>query len=1528
MAADSTTIAPPAGFELDKPATPELPDGFVLDGQKQQPTPIPAAKALLPPLSKADLSTQGSYQPSQFSSGLPIGTPNSDNPDYAFTKALSDPQTGIIVKSQKPFIPIPSAKVNPNDSKITAVGKEVYNIAKSIPEFIESPLGIATLPLAAEAQAGKVIAGAFGANALKNVGQGIIDAHKDWDTYTPAQKAVAVTDIIGNGAMAALLGKAALGKGKLAASNPDTAAPKFQNPDIDINQPPKPPTPPVPAAPVLPPTPQGEKLVTIQRADGSTYPASVSGKNYDHPVRGDVPSVARVVNGGWSHGMLGADETILPDTSQENAKAAPAAEKIPNVPTIGEQVSGGGAVLNIPAMEKEIAKRLINGGQVASGDFTIEGIKKALGLPEEKQGDATRIAPMIDAGLIERTPEGNYRFNENIQRAGTLKKISSSPEGSKNVAGSVENKVAIPQPNEPSQPKPPQSGFNPPPLPEKFNSLDDALKYRQAYKDAEIEFYKSLGLNDAEANKFFRAGDNRSNTDVSKIEEKLSPENLERLDAFSTGEGQPVYQWDRQYDPSNLSGETDKKTLSQNIVQNIARESAPNELGDKMIHAAVSLRQLKENGGTWSDVARALDSHTTRISGSQSDKSFVFKKYGQEIRDFADRQGIDLPQGDLVGKIPASKQPKQVSAPQSEPTVESVTPLDANGTPIEKPIQKFRVGRSPQLFSMVNKLEQTPAEKANGEQAVTVKNENTGETHVVLESDLKPVNERTVEQKLVSKKSGVNDKLKALGYTDSQISAMPKAGAKALADRGTKALVGMGAAVPSEFVRDYDRDVYGIAERVRRQRENAEMTAPTAPGKGIAPEASVDRGRQLLKAGANPEKVMADFEKTNRASSDDFAIVRAQGEVLARITNRTEENFGTDSPEYRAAYKTESDWAARTKALQTEWAKSGHAQQGQVDIDTGTFSGIKRAYREAHNGEELPKADEKKAQDLADENRRLQNENAELLRRLNDTVDKETKPAVSTPDKPPTIENTQTALSDYKGGKMTTPQVRAVWNYTKKNYINKGNADFGDIVQKVSTDLGIPFKDVANGLAQPKGAKKLTDELWRKQTDARRVSESAKRFVRQQDSAILGQAIPRLARLMFGLKVAGHGGVAFGTHAPMVGFLPKYTKTYFKDFGKMYKMVFSPAEYEMNVQSLRADPNFNVAQRAGLVNDPYKVEDFNNPDMVQNFGNAKKLLGKIAGGGNRGYFALKILRQDMFNQGWDKLPESIKTPEMAKAMADDINHITGVVKSGIGNKASLALFAPRLLMSRAAFLAGDLYKAVEIAYTAMSPKKWAALPPHEKFMVLNQVKQKATILATAYGLLLANKYLLQATGSKQQINLTDPTKSDFMKFKAAGMDFSYGNAMLNMARLPVRLWTIGAGDGGKLKHVIYPDESMYSAAGEFARSQASPLASLGLDFIFKGDYQNRPLPQIPGYGKPIPLPKRLAAEGIKPYTWPEYFSEQVLPIPLEEGAREVYRNGFHMTPEGMKSLAKAAGTIIVMAGTGGRLTEDLQPKKP
>lgn len=66
----------------------------------------------------------------------------------------------------------------------------------------------------------------------------------------------------------------------------------------------------------LPPVVEGERIVLIKDREGKVYPATFKDEYYEHPARGKVASIGRLItkNDGtkaWSHGMLAADETIV-----------------------------------------------------------------------------------------------------------------------------------------------------------------------------------------------------------------------------------------------------------------------------------------------------------------------------------------------------------------------------------------------------------------------------------------------------------------------------------------------------------------------------------------------------------------------------------------------------------------------------------------------------------------------------------------------------------------------------------------------------------------------------------------------------------------------------------------------------------------------------------------------------------------------------------------------------------------------------------------------------------------------------------------------------------------------------------------------------------------------------------------------------------------------------------------------------------------------------------------------------------------
>jgi len=84
-------------------------------------------------------------------------------------------------------------------------------------------------------------------------------------------------------------------------------------------------------------------------------------------------------------------------------------------------------------------------------------------------------------------------------------------------------------------------------------------------------------------------------------------------------------------------------------------------------------------------------------------------------------------------------------------------------------------------------------------------------------------------------------------------------------------------------------------------------------------------------------------------------LVRAHGETLNKAAYDAELKYGPDSPEYKAAAKADSEWIAAIKPMQTEWHKIGQAQQGQTEMDTGTFHGVSRAFKESTGRDFTPK---------------------------------------------------------------------------------------------------------------------------------------------------------------------------------------------------------------------------------------------------------------------------------------------------------------------------------------------------------------------------------------------------------------------------------------------------------------------------------------------------------------------------------------------------------------------------------------------
>lgn len=181
----------------------------------------------------------------------------------------------------------------------------------------------------------------------------------------------------------------------------------------------------------------------------------------------------------------------------------------------------------------------------------------------------------------------------------------------------------------------------------------------------------------------------------------------------------------------------------------------------------------------------------------------------------------------------------------------------------------------------------------------------------------------------------------------------------------------------------------GIAQRVEESRRSTMNKESARTGEGISAQDSVERGRQLLSEGKRPEQAVSDFKRTGTISSDSVALVRARHEELARAANKAFDDGGhklTD-PKFQAAEKARQDWWEKAvKPMQTEWHKTGMAQQGETAIDTGTFYGLYRAFKQRTGREMTPKESQAAAEltkKVAGSDRSVRSVESELIDRLN-----------------------------------------------------------------------------------------------------------------------------------------------------------------------------------------------------------------------------------------------------------------------------------------------------------------------------------------------------------------------------------------------------------------------------------------------------------------------------------------------------------------------------------------------------------------
>lgn len=496
----------------------------------------------------------------------------------------------------------------------------------------------------------------------------------------------------------------------------------------------------------------------------------------------------------------------------------------------------------------------------------------------------------------------------------------------------------------------------------------------------------------------------------------------------------------------------------------------------------------------------------------------------------------------------------------------------------------------------------------------------------------------------------------------------------------------------------------------------------------------------------------------------------------------------------------------------------------------------------------------------------------------------------------------QDLFADKKGNDFSPQEAQWIWNYMKAAHIDKG-VSYPEALSNTARDLGLTFDQINHAVITPK-TKAITDEMWKRQGDLQRGRNASKRYVEQKAASNLFQKWKGVQEIPRAISVFGHAGVFVGTHAKRALLNPRYTKMVVKAFINGYKAGYGRTElYEGMMNRLRSDENYLIAQRAGLKNNPDQVFNVESENVQEHyFGKAGSKLAWFNKSGERGFNAIKVLRQEMFNFEYNKLPEELKSdPAVLQKVAQMINVSTGATNLKVSDKLNNFLFSAGLEANRWETIIKQPKDAIGIM------TNWKKSTPAERYALKMYGRNLGTVSGVLLGTLslnnAINSYLFPGDDTKQ-VNITDPSKSSWLRYNIAGnVSDMTGGAAATMTFL-AKLINISIVDRYKNKRLA----SMVDVGEHYAQGKLAPFYSMLAEVIGRHDFSGNTMPWSD---------ERPQHAYNHKMSWNEYiFSHS--PLPIAEASRgwfdDVEKQGAdHDHTEG---LIKGAIHFLMSGGLG------------
>ena len=484
------------------------------------------------------------------------------------------------------------------------------------------------------------------------------------------------------------------------------------------------------------------------------------------------------------------------------------------------------------------------------------------------------------------------------------------------------------------------------------------------------------------------------------------------------------------------------------------------------------------------------------------------------------------------------------------------------------------------------------------------------------------------------------------------------------------------------------------------------------------------------------------------------------------------------------------------------------------------------------------------------------------------------------------LEELQKKFIDKKDNKFTFEEGRSIWDYAKKNYLDNG-VEWKDMIQNVMSDLGLTWRQVSSAITVPEN-KSISDAMWKKQSERMRNKFATKDWVEEQNKTEAYKLWKKLSGTFRSTAIFGHGGIFVGTHAGMNLFDRRTALPTIKAMLNAYKLAYGKtASYEMAMEELKNSPNYIPAQRAGLQNNPDRVnnEDYQNSQHFISYIVGKGIGDKISTAGEHGFNAIKVLRQQLFDAEYNKLsPEEKLDKNAVKSIAELVNNGTGAtnLNLAIRNKKGEVnfdpnefLFAAGMEAARWGKLTRNPVKATGIALKATFAPDKATVG--ERVFAKVWAKRVGNQLAGFTSILLANAALQKITNPNNPVNLTNPDEPDFMKFKFGNRTIDPTSGMRSTAMFIYGLGKIPFMSKEERKGDT-PLASLAKSSFQYGRGKLAPLYSTMSDFFLHQDYNKNEMP----YSDEKPI------TGKHKLTWIEY-AWQKAPLPVAEAAAVAYK---------------------------------------